>query len=256
MSEHLNRRGRRLEDKVSHLEHLSVSGQEHKASHSPQNAPEDRDAYAPGQSMPMKQEHVPPTPENTDQPKKRLYKTLSLEGWYHLLGIVGIPFAIAYAIVTGFQWMDLRTNFKADQRAWIGFTEMSITTLKAGEPLRTDVKLLNSGKTFALDIEMPGGVQTSWTGFDDARRQFSQRAPSFVSHSKVLFPGITVNSPAETVEKFTDDQVRAVINGTLKVFLFGDIKYRDIFGGRHTTRYCGHYVASTGRFEDCGTDAN
>jgi len=63
-------------------------------------------------------------------------------------------FAIGYAIVTGLQWQDLRHNFKVEQRAWIGYNTMAITNLKAGEPLRCDIKLLNSGKTFALDVSI------------------------------------------------------------------------------------------------------
>jgi hypothetical protein len=206
-------------------------------------------------------EHPPPpvciTPNLSDpnQSQRPWYKTV--DGWKTVLELVGIPFAIAYAIITFFQWRDLRHNFKVEQRAWIGYNTMAITNLKAGEPLRCDIKLLNSGKTFALEVNMPGGIQTSEVGLEDAQRQFAVKSISYIApRSKVLFPSVEVNLPSETAERLSPAQVAAVSSGTLHVYLFADISYRDIFGDQHTTHFCGHYVPATNRFEDCGTEAN
>jgi hypothetical protein len=104
---------------------------------------------------------------------------------------------------------------------------------------------------------MPGGIHTSPIGLEDAQNQFSKKAIRYnAPHSNVLFPGIEVNLPSHTEENLTGQQVFDIQKGTLKVYLFVDLLYHDIFKELHRTHICGHYVPDTARFEDCGTEAN
>jgi hypothetical protein len=166
---------------------------------------------------------------------------------------------IAIAITGIFQVVLIRQQVSAqrdEERARIEFSSMAITNLKPGEPLRCDVKIINSGKTLALDVVLPGTVQTSYIGLDDAIAQAKKSSSVPPPSSRALFPGIDVNIPSETTVPLTSTQVADIESGDLNVYLIGDITYRDIYKSGYRTHYCGRYVSTTKRFEDCGSDAN
>jgi hypothetical protein len=174
--------------------------------------------------------------------------------WKRWLEAGALGAAILYSIVTAIQWSDFRHNFKIDERAWIGIKTIDLSEPSAGEALRCEIKMVNSGKTFALDITGPGFLQTSRIGLQDAIA--SAHVSNRIPYTHVLFPSIDENMPFKTDSPLTAEQASSVSLGTLQVYVFGDIYYRDIFGDRHVTHYCGHYVTTTKRFEDCGTSAN
>jgi hypothetical protein len=194
-----------------------------------------------------------PTAAGSKEPKKRWYRRIP---WWRVLEGIGILSVIAYAVLTYLQWHDLRSNFKLEQRAWIAYTQMSVTNLADSQPLRCDVKIVNSGKTFALDVDLPGALQTSYIGLEDAIEQASRSFKKQPPHSNVIFPGVDSAIPSATDTALTPGQVSEIRLGRLKVYLFGDVKYKDIFKEEHVTHYCGHYIPATTRFEDCGSYAN
>jgi len=81
-----------------------------------------------------------------------------------------------YALAAGVQVWLLRESLSAssaalnasieashnEQRAWIAIESMQLTLLEADKPLKTEVKIINTGKTIALELFYPGAVQTSW----------------------------------------------------------------------------------------------
>ncbi len=140
-----------------------------------------------------------------------------------------------------------------DQRAWVGIKSMDVTLLETDKPLKTEVKIINTGKTIALDLYYPGAVQTSWVPLDIEKFERSKNMPPATAPMRagVLFQNIEVNIPAETSVPLNSQQVEAIKARRLLVYLFGEIHYKDIFRRPHTTQYCGVYVPGTRRFEDC-----
>jgi hypothetical protein len=140
-----------------------------------------------------------------------------------------------------------------DQRAWIAIESMDVTLLEANRPLKTEVKIINVGKTIAIDLYYPGAVQTSWTQLDIEKFERSTRMPPATAPMRAgaLFQNIDVTVPAETNVPLTSQQVDAIKDRRLLVYLFGDIRYKDIFQQPHTTQYCGIFVPATLKFEDC-----
>jgi hypothetical protein len=168
---------------------------------------------------------------------------------------------IAIAVTGVFQLVIISQQLatqREDERAWVGIKSMGITVLQPMERLKCEVRVINSGKSFALRLTFPGGVQTSQIGFEDALAQYKKRPQGSISHAGALFPNIDQPIPSETSEVLSANQVADVVSGTLHVYLFGEVNYRDIFKEPHFTQYCGHYVPATLRFEDCGEydDAN
>ena len=139
-----------------------------------------------------------------------------------------------------------------DQRAWIAIESMAITLLEAGQPLKTEIKIINTGKTIALDLDHPGRVQTNVGRLDVEAFIRSNSLVSEAAKGVVLFQNIDATIPAQTSVPLSAEQVQAIKEGRMFVYLFGDIHYKDIFDKAHTTQYCGIYVPATTRFEDCG----
>lgn len=181
---------------------------------------------------------VLPTATNTNKAKKPWYKTL--EGWKARLEIAAIPFIIGYAVVTFFQWRDLRHNFEVDQRGWIKVNVDMPTALGPQSPVV--VGMQNVGKSPAL--ELFGGVVVQLV---DAKS-----APSFPSGTQIrqfeasmLFPsepisfdsGRTPANPDGTLRPLDEREMGRLTSGNAYLAAFGVIAYKDQFGD-HWTRFC------------------
>jgi hypothetical protein len=137
-----------------------------------------------------------------------------------------------------------------DQRAWIAIESMAVTLLEADKPLKTEVKIINTGKTIAVDVQSTGAVQTSLAPLDVDKFLEAKKTPTD-GPGEVLFQNIDVTIPAETSTPLTSQQVEAIKTRQMLVYLCGDVHYKDIFKKPHTTQYCGIYVPATNKFEAC-----
>jgi len=73
--------------------------------------------------------------------------------------MVGIPFAIGYAIITYCQWRDLRYNFGADQRPYVASTGHDQAQLAPPDNrLAAHVSYANYGKSPALHVKKEGHI--------------------------------------------------------------------------------------------------
>lgn len=175
--------------------------------------------------------------------------------WKPFLEIAALVAGIGYAIVTYYQWRDLRDNFKVEQRAWIGVMGVGIEGLVSGTvTARFPLTITNTGKTPARFVEFrsnlgyvrhPNGKPEEMIGigggesekivgdFDPARKPKNTNragtiqpgAQNQILHTAIFSSGIGV----------TPDEI---MTGNKTVFLQGIIWYTDIFGGEHWTRYC------------------
>jgi hypothetical protein len=181
-----------------------------------------------------------------------------------ILVVISVVAAAAAAVQTYLLELSLEATNRAltasvegsqsDQRAWIAIESMDITQLEAHKPLTTEVRILNTGKTVALDLHYPGAVLASPVPLDIDTFEKSESMP----HTSVpltaggLFPNVGETIPAATSAPLTSEEAEAIKIGRMRVYDFGEISYKDIFHRAHTTQFCGVYVLATRKFEDCG----
>lgn len=255
MSEHLNRRITTLEEKVRHLESLSAPWQEKKAGYGPKYNPASEGDSAPGELAPLKDEKIKASPKNAYQPKNPWYKTL--EGWYYFFAIFGIPFAIAYAIVTYLQWRDLRSNFRTDQRAWLTrrVDRSPPVFLELGKRISLDVVIANIGKTPARNLN--GSVVLDLLDSDqNPSFDYSGDRPRVYFTNQLIVPGDSTHVGAHVIKRssigspggdvLTDNDVKQFSKGALHAVIHGKIYFDDIFSHQHWYSFC-EYLEGGGR---------
>jgi hypothetical protein len=215
-----------------------------KASISPDNSSAKKDDTVERQS------DTPPSPTNGNQSKKSWYKTLS--GWKLLLEVIAIPFAIAYAIVTFFQWQDLRHNFQVDERAWIRPTPDAdingVFANNAPVPWSSDtvtlpfwpITLKNIGKSIAEDI-VGHGLLEVLDNSQPPSLNFYQ--PHMLMSLQVLYPQddfkfkIPLYQTSSSPRPLTKNEYDRLMSGDSYLVVYTEITYRDQFG-YHWVRMC------------------
>jgi hypothetical protein len=234
MPEHLNRRVAKLEEKVSHLEHHNTPGQQKETREGPHQTSGEESTTAPRQLPLLPQ--IPSTPEDSPKTKDPWYKTL--QGWVSVVQLIGIPFAIGYAVVTYLQWQDIRHNFLIDQRAWLSIDGFQLShEIDETHPFEVLFHITNTGRTPALNAS----VQTSTTlsAHDPVRETFM---PVETLSRMNISPGTShVHSYADS-RLFRSEELGYFRSKQLRAYFRIRLFYEDIFGRTHRTDYCGFYV--------------
>ena len=157
--------------------------------------------------------------------------------WVRWLQVLGIIAGIAYALVTYFQWRDLRKNFRDTERAWLKI-EPAWPTSPDGSVVLT---VSNLGKSVAFRTQVNVWVE--------AVDQFSlppldEKGMHGGAEWGLIFPGDKQRLPAERNRPdgsgfwpFTESEKADVISGKMYVVAYGIATYNDAFG-YHWTRYC------------------
>jgi hypothetical protein len=264
MSEHhLNKRVTKLEEKVSHLENVHTPRQEDETGVGPQDTTEKKSDPAPRQPTPIRD--IPPAPKDSPKAKYPWYKTL--EGWYYLLGIVGIPFAIGYAVVTYFQWHDLRNNFVKDERPYVmigGAFQNQDSAIAEGRVPCWNIAFSNYGKSPALRTIIYAGLMIgdSFTVIRTVDSFFSAiKMPlKGVGPGVVLPPGGPPSPPTEFPPKYvgewrdavvgqgygtacaeravTKEEAAMILSGRFRIGVYGRNEYHDTVGNDYWTDFC------------------
>ena len=183
--------------------------------------------------------HVDPSPSNSQQAKQPWYKTMS--GWKALLEVIAIPCAIGYAVVTYFQWRDIRHNFEADQRAWI-----RVQWMISDDPAsRVKMRVTNTGKT-------PAFATHTDAVFEIVNRNAVPSLSLSQNHTRndspPLFPGDDDGFEVYRPIELTTAERQDLIDGRSYLAIFGLVIYGDQFGG-HWTRFCNWKGYTAGDFE-------
>jgi hypothetical protein len=158
------------------------------------------------------------------------------------------------------------TNFRTDERAWIGVGIGGTVTFTIDQPFLVPVKTSNSGKTPAQDVH--GNVVVGV--FEKGRAlnfdySSGHHNANYGIRSGTLFPGGFVeesfqgvrtgdNGKPETIllHKASYD---AVQGGQAFVIVHGIIFYNDIFGIEHWTTFC-RYVTNPSFIDKQCTEHN
>jgi hypothetical protein len=148
-------------------------------------------------------------------------------------------------------------NFHLDQRAWVGVTQFGSSSatqndapyIEAGKEVRFIARFTNSGKTPAkttrTDIAfqfLPKGVQLSPT--------LKEPNPPITASTFIVQPGAThFLQTLPTV--FSAPQIVAATQGQLVLYVYGTIRYQDVFGKEHSTEFCAFITPSLKSFDGC-----
>jgi hypothetical protein len=222
-----------LRNEFNRLKAVVDTPREHEAGVSPQQHPSEKDnATQRGPALAPKVE--PPSRD----PRKPWYKTL--QGWKVRLEVIAIPFAIVYAVVTCLQWRDLRQNFEAEQRAWVGAV-FPWPDLVGDKALEMRPRFTNVGKSVISHLEVESTMEIL-----DVHDEPSFDLGKFHSTAEMppLFPSVeafadTFFRDRETGDQrpFTANELRALGEGKMYLVAFGYLRYWDQFGA-HWYRFC------------------
>jgi len=141
---------------------------------------------------------------------------------------------------------------RLDQRAWVGIKSIDMTPMQAGKPVSVEVHIINSGKTFAIDLKYPGLLQASLTPLQDAdmtergSRPFQQNVIPVLG---VLFPNNDVSMPIESAVPITQSMIDGIMSGKVLIYIMGEIFYNDVFKQPHVTRYFFVYTPEDNKFQ-------
>lgn len=186
---------------------------------------------------------VLPSPCNPNKAEQRWYK--SFDGWKELLEVLGILFAIGYAVITYLQWRDLRTNFDTDQRAWISVSVQNNVAVLPGDSIPISFELLNSGKTPAKNIEGDVVVTAVERGQHFIAGDFSHQHHKV--HVGVIFPNAPLQFSLPVIRYGSDSPEPIVPDGVFRhdletgqrtLVFYGKIQYNDALGTPHWTHFC------------------
>lgn len=141
-------------------------------------------------------------------------------------------------------------NFRLDQRAWINVGRTIYPSeLKAGvsQVDTIGMEFVNSGKTQAIDVR---AVIAARTMFKDV--PFSPAYQGTAPNSRTnLRPGVpfSVRLPNVTLSQ---EQVTAIRSGSLRLYVYGEISYQDIFTSHHCTKFCIYFSPDLKETGFCG----
>lgn len=177
------------------------------------------------------------------------YESPPKESYLKRLTFWNVAFNAILAVTTVFlallTYWQLET-MHLDQRAWVFMKEMRMATLNGDAPIRVDVKLTNSGKTPAFNVNLALSVSIRAPGLmtwmDDLTNRVRRNHP-------VIFPG------SDTYE-IIDGEVRPSQEeldktGQKVLYVVGEIEYRDSFRESHIAEFCGIYRPERGVFYSC-----
>jgi hypothetical protein len=220
------------------LQSLNVSRDQQGASVSPEDAPGREHATA-QQQHPFEPK-ISSAQASRQQTNSPWYKTLN--GWKVRLEVIAIPFAIGYAVVTYFQWRDLRHNFQVDERAWIKVRP--VKELKdiegvndTSKPIGWPITVSNIGKSVAFDIHADAALEvldkTTPPSFDFSRPHFTMDLAFIFPQEEVKFDVFVGGGP----QILSKDDHDGLTSGNRYLAAYSQTVYRDQFG-EHWIRSC------------------
>ena len=135
-------------------------------------------------------------------------------------------------------------SFQMDQRAWVG-VQGGGAIVEAGQPIENHANVMNAGKTSAFQVSDEGFSKTTDTEINDMRKWVVEHKNEihWQRHSVgTLLPGSLIAFGSISPMTIGPDYEAKLKNGTSFLYMVVNIYYLDVFGVRHTTKWCGRYI--------------
>ena len=133
-----------------------------------------------------------------------------------------------------------------DHRAWIGLANGFHGGIKAGLKLECELRFVNTGRTPAINVSSKYYILYRPQNFDidsfDKSKLLKIPGPS--PSQGTLSPGAIATVLANSGATLSEAEASQLISGTLAAYIFGYVRYKDVFGTSHETEYC--YVVEPG----------
>ena len=144
-----------------------------------------------------------------------------------------------------------RSTAESQLRAYVLHHHTRILSLAPPERVRANVTIRNSGQTPAKALEMRMAITVGQKG-----EQKDFRLPEAILQSRgSLAADAQVETEPTSQRPFLPNEYAAFQAGTLAIYVFGEVKYQDIFGNTHATKVRLFFdAASAGRTEAFSTD--
>ena len=129
-----------------------------------------------------------------------------------------------------------REAMHLERRAWVGVTGLREISLEVDKPSSFTAEVRNSGATPArITLVRIQAHALAPSATFAARYVDPVESPSTL----VLQPGMTAGLPHRGRQNLTPADVKLLREGTAaRVYVFGEIRYRDVFDRPHFTRFC------------------
>jgi hypothetical protein len=127
---------------------------------------------------------------------------------------------------------------RIENRAWVGAISATPPQIEIGKAPQMGVVITNTGSTPALDV---AARLTMAPGYNGTPPDFVHVGSSNGATSVVLQPGMTMTFPVSSGIFVTPEQhamLTGVATKTAVYYMFGTIRYRDVFGADHSTDFC------------------
>jgi hypothetical protein len=131
----------------------------------------------------------------------------------------------------------IQQNVHLEQRAWVSAL-MSLRQFKAGKPILADIVTSNSGKTPALHVDVTTEVLLAAPSSEPPRNGTSARQAQD-EQARNLAPQATMRTVVGERMEIAAEDFKKIDDGLLQYTVSGVIRYDDIFGNGHETRFCG-----------------
>lgn len=204
---------------------------------------------------------IPPAPtdeERAKQKKKDTRKTIKF-----VVEVVGVAVLIVYTGATVLTYIQIKNQFRADQRAWIAATVISDDP-QPGKLFTIVLKMKDTGKTPALDVKVCTLTDFIPRPFvipplQECKDKDWRKAGMIVPVGEATLPSIVTpdgglqNGLKVPGNGLTDAQFAPFQRGDILPRHYGKITYVDIFGCHHWLTFCQVWLVSegTGRWQYC-----
>jgi hypothetical protein len=129
-------------------------------------------------------------------------------------------------------------------RPWVGAKEMNFLPqlpITAGVITAASITCENYGDGPALEVTTVCCFGSWSTRFTEAEAEREIAACGERSVFTIMPHSPASGGSAGCSDKFTEEIIRKVEAGEKWIYFFGKIEYKDVFGGKHWTRFCSEY---------------
>ncbi|MBI3014198.1 MAG: hypothetical protein HYY65_03820 [Candidatus Tectomicrobia bacterium] len=192
----------------------------------------------------LPQEH-PHAGQKTIQQKwlKWIRKVFSVEassGWIALFTLALVVTSVMQWCAMGNQLRESKLSSELSERAYLYARPGFLYCVSDNCPLENYTNIGNSGKTYAKDVEQFAGmiVRPPLTPNEIANLGPGNRQEGIT----IMSPGIE-HAIMQRGGKLTAEGAdqSAVMAGTKRIYVFGEIRYTDVFGHPHRLEFCNIY---------------
>lgn len=140
-------------------------------------------------------------------------------------------------------------NFRMDQRAWVGPTSIDPPEyaegekkvyVKEGQQIKATIKIINSGKTPALNVHNTYAFRSS-SGRPRGDPFITFKKSDIFESTTVIQPGMVIylNPPPFPPEGVvTKNHINDITSEKVTIYIIGIITYDDIFKRHHFSKFC------------------